>query len=56
MGTALVVPDLTAYLPVIRADRDGVHSASTLKLVNRIPSAASLSMLGVGAPLMIPPP
>ena len=55
-GTARVVPDRTAYLPVMSAEREGVHSASTLKLVKRMPSAASASMRGVAAPRMIPPP
>ena len=49
-GTARVVPDRTAYLPVINAEREGVHSASTLKLVKRMPSAARASMRGVAAP------
>src|SRR5271169_5857808 len=45
-----------AYRPVIRAARLGVHCASTLKLRRRIPSPASLSIRGVGAPRRIPPP
>src|ERR1039458_6295975 len=45
-----------AYRPVIRAARLGVHCASTLKLSSRIPSAASWSIRGVGAPRRIPPP
>ena len=38
------------------AERDGVPSASTLKFVNRKPSLANWSILGVGAPRIIPPP
>src|SRR5271170_5324683 len=55
MGTE-PLPVRTAYRPVIRAARLGVHCASTLKLSSRIPSAASWSILGVGAPRRIPPP
>jgi hypothetical protein len=42
--------------PVRIAERLGVHCASTLKLVSRVPSAASWSMRGVGAPRVMPPP
>jgi len=42
--------------PVRTAARVGVHSASTLKFVNRRPSAASASMRGVGAIRNSPPP
>jgi hypothetical protein len=38
------------------AAREGVHWDSTLKFVSRIPSAASVSSRGVGAPRMMPPP
>jgi hypothetical protein len=38
------------------AERLGVHCASTLKFVSRVPSVASLSMRGVGAPRTMPPP
>src|SRR6476620_5748412 len=50
------VPERIENRPVMRADRLGVHCASTLKLVSRIPSVASLSMRGVGAPRTTPPP
>jgi hypothetical protein len=54
--TTLVVPERMGCLPVIRAERLGVHCGSTLKFVSRSPSAASLSSRGVGAPLSSPPP
>jgi hypothetical protein len=38
------------------ADRLGVHCASTLKFVSACSLGASLSMRGVGAPRVIPPP
>ena len=38
------------------AERLGVHCASTLKFHRRVPSDASLSMRGVGAPRRMPPP
>jgi len=44
------VPERIAKRPVMIAERLGVHCASTLKLVSRVPSAASRSMRGVGAP------
>jgi hypothetical protein len=38
------------------AERDGVHCTSTLKFVRRSPSEANVSIRGVAAPLMMPPP
>src|SRR4051812_32557075 len=55
IGTSYV-PERMEKRPVISADREGVHCASTLKLSSRVPSLASLSMRGVGAPRRMPPP
>ena len=41
---------------LMNAERLGVHCGSTLKLRNRMPSAASLSRRGVFAPRSTPPP
>jgi hypothetical protein len=38
------------------AERDGVHCTSTLKFVRLRPSSANVSMRGVAAPRIIPPP
>ena len=48
------VPERMEKRPVMKAERLGVHCASTLKLVSRVPSAASRSMRGVGAPRVMP--
>ena len=45
-----------ACRPVSSEERLGVHCASTLKFSSRRPSAASLSIRGVGAPRSTPPP
>jgi hypothetical protein len=50
------VPERIEKRPVMMAERLGVHCASTLKFVSRIPSAASWSMRGVAAPRVMPPP
>lgn len=42
--------------PVKNAERDGVHSGSTLKFVSCNPSPAKASMRGVGARRIAPPP
>src|SRR5262249_51147118 len=55
LGT-LWVPDRIGKRPVMSAERDGVHWASTLKFRSRMPSLASLSIRGVGAPRRLPPP
>ncbi|MNR07333.1 hypothetical protein D3C85_1234490 [compost metagenome] len=50
------MPERIGKRPVISAEREGVHCASTLKLVRRIPSWANWSILGVSAPRIAPPP
>ena len=55
IGT-LCVPERIECRPVITHERLGVHCGSTLKLSNLVPSRASLSMFGVGAPRSTPPP
>jgi hypothetical protein len=55
IGT-VAVPERIGCRPVSRAERLGVHWASTLKFNNRTPWAASASMRGVGAPRSTPPP
>ena len=50
------VPERIGWRPVSSADRLGVHCASTLKFSSFMPSPASLSICGVGAPRSTPPP
>ena len=50
------VPERIAQRPVIRLDRLGVHCVSMFMFSRRRPSRAMLSMRGVAAPRVIPPP
>ena|GEM_PF-3133696 len=50
------VPERIAWRPVSKADRLGVHCASTLKFNSLRPSPAKASIRGVGAPRSTPPP
>ena len=47
-----VVPERTGCRPVMMAGRDGVHRASRLQLLKRMPLLADSSMRGVG---IVPP-
>ncbi len=54
--STLCVPERIAWRPVSKAERLGVHCASTLKFSNWRPSPARASIRGVGAPRSTPPP
>lgn len=46
--TKCCIPKFDSYLPVIMAERDGVHIGATYIRFSLIPMAAIASMFGVG--------